>query len=102
MADTKGKQKPQYATETIEAATKAFRKDLPELLKQHPGKWVAYHGSEQFGIAEDDFDLYRACYKQGWKLSEFIVERIEPANANALIMGPGFIDDNPDTRVIIC
>lgn len=91
--DEQGKREPQYATEKIEAAVKAFRKDLPALLKQHPGKWVAYHGSKQFGIAEDDAVLYRDCYKQGWKLSEFIVERIEPQTGNAMIMGPAFIQD---------
>lgn len=93
VRDEQGKRAPQYATEKIEAAVKAFRKDLPALLEQHPGKWVAYHGGEQFGIAEDDADLYRDCYKQGWKLSEFIVERIEPQTGNAMIMGPAFIQD---------
>src|SRR5262249_17934234 len=34
----------------------AFWRDLPELLKDRRtrGKWVAYHGDEQVGVAADD------------------------------------------------
>jgi hypothetical protein len=32
-------------------STDAFYRNLPELLKKHYGKWVAYHGDEFMGAA---------------------------------------------------
>ena len=34
-----------------ELAEDAFRRDLPLLLKERPGEWVAYHGDRRVGIA---------------------------------------------------
>jgi hypothetical protein len=31
----------------IQRGQEAFGRDLPELLKKHPGKWVAYSGDRQ-------------------------------------------------------
>ncbi len=35
----------------------AFYRDLPELLKKHSGKWVAYHGDECFGVGRTETEL---------------------------------------------
>ena len=34
----------------VAKSQEAFRRDLPELLKNHYGQWVAYHGDERLGL----------------------------------------------------
>ena len=36
----------------IQKSIDAFRRDLPELLKTHYRKWVAYHGDERIGFGK--------------------------------------------------
>jgi hypothetical protein len=55
----------------------AFRRDLPALLKERPGEWVAYHGDRRVGIARTDLELYQECARQGISFDEFIVCPIE-------------------------
>ena len=82
-----------YANDTIKAAVRAFHRDLPGLLKDYAGKWVAYHGAQQVKIGEDSFELYQACYDRGLDLSAFIVEWIEPQTGDSMIMGPGLMEE---------
>ena len=35
----------------------AFRRDLDELLKEHAGKWVAYHHEERVGLGNSKTEL---------------------------------------------
>lgn len=42
----------------IQKSIDAFRRDLPELLKTHPGKWVAYHCDERVGFGKTQTELY--------------------------------------------
>jgi hypothetical protein len=86
---------PRHPSANLEEAIAAFRHDLPELLRVHPGKWVAYRGPQQVGIADDDFELYEACYRAGFDLSDFIVECIEPQTGDSVLVGPGIIRDIP-------
>ncbi len=51
----------------------AFRRDLPELLKRHHRKWVAYHGDECLGIARTETELWQRCLRRGLKPGEFTV-----------------------------
>src|SRR4051794_27765725 len=46
------------ATELGKQAVLAFRRDLPALLKERPGQWVAYHGPNRVGFASTDDELY--------------------------------------------
>jgi hypothetical protein len=64
----------------IRRSTEAFRRDLPELLKNKKwyGRWVAYHGEERIGIARDPVDLYEECKRRGLKRDEFRVCWIVP------------------------
>jgi hypothetical protein len=64
----------------IRRSNEAFRRDLPELLKNKKlyRKWVAYHGDERIGIARSSFDLYEACLRKGLKEEEFVVRCIIP------------------------
>jgi hypothetical protein len=82
----------QYANAAIEAAFTAFLRDLPQLLRTNPGKWIAYLCDKMFAIGADDFKLYEMCRLRGIPLNEFIVECIEPQTGNAMFMGPGFME----------
>jgi hypothetical protein len=59
-------------------ALAAFRRDLPALLKERPGQWVAYHGDERIGFATSDLDLYDECRRRGLRGRDFIIRSIEP------------------------
>jgi hypothetical protein len=54
-------------------ALEAFYRDLPELLRKHPGRWVAYHGDERFAVGRTETALYQKCLGHGLKEDEFIV-----------------------------
>jgi hypothetical protein len=55
-----------------------FRRELPDLLKRYPGKWVIYSGSRRLGIARTKAQLVQECLKSGLKRGEFIAFIIEP------------------------
>ena len=57
----------------IQKSIDAFRHDLPELLKTHPGKWVGYHGDERIGFGKTPTELYQRCFARGLTRDDFIV-----------------------------
>src|SRR5690349_15769742 len=62
----------------IVQARETFFRDLPELMKRYPGKWVVYSGSQRLGIGRTKTQLYQECFKRGFKQGEFIGFIIEP------------------------
>jgi hypothetical protein len=60
----------------VEAAS-TFEKELPELLKTHPRRWIAYFGAHRVAIADQEPDLLRACYADGYDDKDLYVRRIE-------------------------
>jgi hypothetical protein len=66
--------------EGIKKSQEPFFRDLPEMLKDRrlQGKYVAYHGDEQVGIARDDAPLIRECLRRGLKRDEYDILIIEP------------------------
>lgn len=62
----------------IQSSIEAFRRDLPELLRDHRGRWVAYYGDERLGIANSEGELYQAGFQRGLTRNEFVVGPIEP------------------------
>ena len=62
----------------IRQARAAWRRDLPTLLRTHPGQWVAYHGERQIAIGSNKTDLFQQCLRSGLQRGEFLVLRIEP------------------------
>ena len=56
----------------------AFRRDLPQLLKERPWQWVAYHGEERIGVAKSNTELYQHCLARGLDWDQFVVRSIEP------------------------
>lgn len=68
----------------LQAAYETFRRDLPALLPEHLGQWVAYSGNKRLGIGPSRRLLYRACQQAGYQLGEFLVCGIEPPQAAAV------------------
>jgi hypothetical protein len=69
---------PQVRSETYHRSYQAFHRDLPELLKKHEGKWVAYHGDQRIGIARRATELYTRCACLGLHQDDIYVEFIIP------------------------
>jgi hypothetical protein len=59
-------------------ARETFRRDLPRLLKERPGQWVAYHGDQLVGLAKTDLELYQLCIQRGYRGQDYTVRCIEP------------------------
>jgi hypothetical protein len=57
----------------------AFQRDLPELLKKHKGKYVAYNGLRRIAIDRSERKLMDLCTKQGLIWYEYVVRLIDPA-----------------------
>jgi hypothetical protein len=64
--------------EIIWQARHACRRDLPTLLTNHPGQWVAYHGQRQVAVGHNKTELVQQCLSAGLGRGEFLVLRIEP------------------------
>lgn len=66
--------------EGIRKSQDAFFRDLPALLQDRKlrGKYVAYHGEERIGIAEDDEPLIREIMRRGLRDDEYDLFVIEP------------------------
>ena len=62
----------------IQKSIDAFRRDLPELLKTQPGKWVAYHGDQQIGFGKTQTELYQEGFRRGLTRNDFVVGFVEP------------------------
>jgi len=60
----------------IARAQVRHRRDLPELLKEHPGKWVAYFGEERIALGENKRELIEKCLERGLRDDEFLVRAI--------------------------
>jgi hypothetical protein len=60
----------------IARSLEAFRRDLPQLLKTHRGRWVAYHGDQQIGFARNGNALFEKCFRRGLKADEFLVRLV--------------------------
>src|SRR5262245_23470696 len=57
----------------------AFQRDLPELLKKHKGKYVAYNGLRRIAIDRSERKLRDLCTKQRLIWYEYVVRLIDPA-----------------------
>jgi hypothetical protein len=64
----------------IRRSQEVFWRDLPELLKnrRNHGKWVAYYGEEQIGIARTGAELLRAIVRRGIPDDAYYLARIRP------------------------
>ena len=74
----------------ISRSQAAFRRDLPRLLAERPGQWVAYRGEEQIGFGATKTELYQECLRRGLKRDEFLVRSVEP-EMDEMVLGPGVL-----------
>ena len=72
----------------ISRSQAAFRRDLPRLLAERPGQWVAYRGEEQIGFGATKTELYQQCLRRGLKRDELLVRSVEP-EMDRMVVGPG-------------
>jgi hypothetical protein len=66
--------------EMIRRAQAAFRRDLPELLKDRRlrGKWVAYHGDRRVGLGQSEAKLCKQCLQDGIPDEQLFIRLIQP------------------------
>jgi hypothetical protein len=57
-------------------AQEAFQRDLPALLGERRGQWVAYHGDHRIGFGRTQDALWEECLRQGYH--DFLIRRIWP------------------------
>jgi hypothetical protein len=62
----------------IARANLQFKRDLPRLLTERPGQYVAYSGERCLGFDRKFDRLFRACLARGLTDFEFTVREIEP------------------------
>ena len=81
-----------FVSPLIREAHEFYERQLPQLLQERPGQWVAYHGAERIGFAATKQEMYQVCRDRGFDLDETLVECIEPLMGD-IIFGPGAIGD---------
>ena len=69
--------KQEHRNNRAEQAELAFQRDLPALLKERPGEWVAYHGEKQLGAGPKNTELYEECVRRGFSPGELALCRVE-------------------------
>jgi hypothetical protein len=76
----------------VQRSQAAFRRDLPQLLRQRNllGRWVAYRGTEQIGIARPEDQLYEECARRGFQDHEYVIRCIVPEIAAEVDAAPPF------------
>jgi hypothetical protein len=78
-------------------AEDTFRRDLPKLLEERPGQWVAYHGQQRIGFGATKQQLYQECVNRGLPPEQFHILCVEP-EIGELMFGPGAIEDIASER----
>jgi hypothetical protein len=77
--------------ELKQQSLQTFEQDLPQLLAQRPGQWIAYRGSHSLGFADEKHLLYQQCFNDGLQPEEFVVFCIEPQETE-MTLGPMMLD----------
>ena len=61
-----------------EQAWHAHQRELPRLLNNARGQWVAYHGEQCLGVSPTHLRLYEECLARGYSSEELVICQIEP------------------------
>jgi hypothetical protein len=77
--------------ELRQQARQAFDRDLPRLLAECPGQWVAYHGDRRVGCALHTGEIYKACARQGLSHDQVLIFEIIPPDEE-MMFGPMAFD----------
>jgi hypothetical protein len=65
-----------------------FWRDLPQLLQERPGQWVAYRGERQLGFGRTRTELWQECLRQGLDPEEFMIRSIQPEDPDLVLDPP--------------
>ena len=65
-----------------------FWRDLPQLLQERPGQWVAYRGDRQLGFGKTQTELWQECLRQGLDPEEFMIRSIQPEDPDLVLDPP--------------
>ena len=76
MSPGQAQPNPPREASVYERSQAAFYRDLPGLLHEHCGEWVAYHGEERVGFAPTRVQLYEECFRRGFQEDEFYIGRL--------------------------
>jgi hypothetical protein len=68
--------------EAVRCSRERYLAELPSLLKDHRGHWVAYAPSGQVALDRDPEKVYQACCRQGLKSGDFLLCNIEPEESS--------------------
>ncbi len=60
------------------------RRDLPALLSEHAGQFVAYCGEERISIGTTATELVENCMQRGFNDDEFLLEAIIPEDESVI------------------
>jgi hypothetical protein len=82
---------PAEPVDPRELGWKTFQEELPQLVREHAGEWVAYQGGRRLGFARTRTELYQECLRRGLKREEFLVCCVEPA-VDEFYFGPTAVD----------
>ncbi len=74
-----------------EQAQQAFERDLPQLLQEHPGEWVAYRSDQRVICALHTQEIYEACFRLGYQPDQFMIFQIVPPDEE-LVLNPMAFD----------
>ncbi len=66
-----------YSQELL-AADRRYLRDLPQLLRSKPGRWVGYSSQGLIAEGDDELAVFRTCGQQGLQRGQFVVARVEP------------------------
>jgi hypothetical protein len=55
-----------------------YQRELPTLLEERPGEWVAYRGDQRLGFGTTKTKLYQHWFSQGMTIDELFIACIEP------------------------
>lgn len=69
---------PPDGPEIHERGCRAFTRDLPELMKTHYGKAVAYYGERRFGPTDTFDEVDAQCHDAGVDFNFVIFRVVEP------------------------
>lgn len=75
-------------TALLEQSEQAFLRELPTLLRDRQGEWVAYHGVERVAVERTKAEVYGACRRHGLRDEEFLVRCIEEPLEGEIFIGP--------------
>src|SRR5437660_892525 len=67
-------------------ARAAFQRDLPRLLQLHAGAWVAHSADGCIAVGSTKTEVHQQCLRRGLPPEQFLVARVEPQEANEVVL----------------